>query len=923
MLIAVESDFRKIREMPARDKSVRPTPNLFVFSVIFPLNDHAVDRREDDTVLYLWAAGCIVGVLSQRKCDVVVSTLEGAPVNGTFASPGFPGPYPNNVHCLYKFVGRENQRVRIRFTSFVLQGRYPLCENDFVDVYAELQREDQDLLDAKLTGRFCGEGDENLPSLIQSTHHILYLSFFANRHKRNAGFNGTYQFLDDTLFRDVTKVPVHDCFFSVRSENKLSGHIVSPTYPGMYPDNLSCFYKLEGKPGQRIRIRFEEFILFHGGEYCPFDYVKIFDGYTAEAPVIGTFCGRYTPSTVVYSSGEALFLQFVTGQGRINFTKPPLEQEADFSFERKGFNISYMFSEGFVNLEFITKEAEHVRGTECDQRILSNKESNGTIFSPGYPGNVPDGVVCHYYLDGLMDEQNLEKVEVFFTDFKIPGYIPECNNGYIGLQEGGEGGQMWEGQRGRVRERFCGTIRPPPLTSTGPRMVLVLNTRDAKYGGRFVALYKFVTDYGIPGDHIPGDNGRKCQFLYDSKWSKSGSTNSPRFPAKYPQNLHCVYILRPQQPHEILIFYFEVLMFPESQKDDAGCRRSDYVAIYEEVKEKNNFTMTERYCNKDTLPGPYATKNVVKIIFHSNDRESNVGFKITYQFVPVNQLRRGCGRRHEINGHGAGGKISSPQYPRKYSALTLCEWTVRASRPHNKVLMQLADLNMEGFLGSNCQHAVLKVYNDPEALHPVASLCGKSSEPPSYLSSHDTLTLRFITSPASLGAKGFDVSWTEIHTTGQCQQFMCERNKYCINQALKCDGQPNCGAQDNSDETAECPQTASFQILHIAIGTSISSFFCLILLVCGFYHRRKFRSERAHAPPPDHDHVEVRYVSAPTGYNTTERLLMERGGGVGGGGGGGVGGIGGGVGRQDQQKNDVNMKLTDSPQRKCQKMSMV
>ncbi|KAL8575289.1 hypothetical protein ACOMHN_001834 [Nucella lapillus] len=836
-------------------------------------------------VLCLWTAGYALGILSQRNCDVVISTPEGAPVNGTFSSPGHPGSYPNNVHCLYRFIGRPNQRVRIRFVSFALQGRYPLCENDFVDVYAELQREDQDLLDAKLTGRFCGVGDaNNLPHLIQSTHHLLYLSFYSNKFKISEGFFGTYQFLEDTLFRDVTKVPVHDCYFSVRSENRLSGYIVSPTYPGMYPDNLSCFYILEGKPGQRIRIRFEEFVLFHGGEYCPFDYVKIYDGYTSDDPVIGTFCGRYTPSTVLYSSSEALFLQFVTGQGRIKFSKPPLEQDADFSFERKGFNISYMFSENFVNLE-------------CDQRILSNKESNGTIFSPGYPGSVPEGVVCHYYLDGLMDEQNLEKVEVFFTDFKIPGFMTECKNGYIGLQEGGEAEQGWEGERGRVRERFCGTIRPPPLTSNGPRMVLVLSTRAVQHRGVFVAMYKFITDYGIPGDHIPGDNGRKCQFLYDSKWGKSGSTNSPRFPAKYPLNLNCIYILRPL-PNEVLLFYFEVLIFPESQKDDASCRRSDYVSISEEIGERNNFTVTEQYCHKDIVPGPYTTSNVVKIFFHSNERESNVGFKVTYQFVPVPELRRRCGRRHEINGRGSGGKISSPNFPRKYSALTLCEWTVRASRPANKILMQLADLSMEGFMDSNCQHAVLKVYDHPMAHRPIASLCGKgskASEPPVFISPRDSLTLRFITSPASLGAKGFDVSWTEIHSNG--------------------------------------PQKATFQILHIAIGTSISSFFCLILLVCGFYHRRKFRTERGMpAPQPDHDHVEVRYVSAPTGYNTTERLVVEGEGGRGGGGGGlGGGGLGGGGverggsrgGSMQDLKNDLSVKLTDSPQRKCRKMSMV
>ena len=55
---------------------------------------------------------------------------------------------------------------------------------------------------------------------------------------------------------------------------------------------------------------------------------------------------------------------------------------------------------------------------------MSAKESNGTIFSPGYPRNFPEGVLCHYYLDGLMDRQNLEKVKVTFTDFNIPGNMP-------------------------------------------------------------------------------------------------------------------------------------------------------------------------------------------------------------------------------------------------------------------------------------------------------------------------------------------------------------------------------------------------------------------------------------------------------------------------------------------------------------------
>ena len=56
------------------------------------------------------------------------------------------------------------------------------------------------------------------------------------------------------------------CDYTINSMDRVSGYIVSPTYPGMYPDNLHCTYILEGKIGQRIKITFWSFSLFHGGD---------------------------------------------------------------------------------------------------------------------------------------------------------------------------------------------------------------------------------------------------------------------------------------------------------------------------------------------------------------------------------------------------------------------------------------------------------------------------------------------------------------------------------------------------------------------------------------------------------------------------------------------------------------------------------
>lgn len=61
------------------------------------------------------------------------------------------------------------------------------------------------------------------------------------------------------------------------------------------------------------------------------------------------------------------------------------------------------------------------------------------------------------------------------------------------------------------------------------------------------------------------------------------------------------------------------------------------------------------------------------------------------------------------------------------------------------------------------------------------------------------------------------------------------------------------------------------QVVHIFIGTSISVFFCVVLLICGVYHRKKFRPRDRHSP--ETDNVEVRYVAATSCSNTTDRLL--------------------------------------------------
>ena len=42
----------------------------------------------------------------------------------------------------------------------------------------------------------------------------------------------------------------HLCGYNI--DDKEIGNIQSPTYPGVYPDYIKCFYKITGKLGQRV-----------------------------------------------------------------------------------------------------------------------------------------------------------------------------------------------------------------------------------------------------------------------------------------------------------------------------------------------------------------------------------------------------------------------------------------------------------------------------------------------------------------------------------------------------------------------------------------------------------------------------------------------------------------------------------------------
>lgn len=159
---------------------------------------------------------------------------------------------------------------------------------------------------------------------------------------------------------------------------------------------------------------------------CPFDIVRVHDGIDNTSAVIGTYCGQQR-NLVLYSSESNLFINFFTLQRTANT-------------QNRGFKGIFEFSESFVKLDFIREfvvvdkslnktlniflnlgenDGVHIRGSECDQKILSKKESTGYVYSPNYPFPYVPKVVCrwdyHHIWRCRCAMKNIDEISILFA----------------------------------------------------------------------------------------------------------------------------------------------------------------------------------------------------------------------------------------------------------------------------------------------------------------------------------------------------------------------------------------------------------------------------------------------------------------------------------------------------------------------------
>ncbi|XP_065313888.1 tolloid-like protein 2 isoform X2 [Gordionus sp. m RMFG-2023] len=736
--------------------------------------------------MFVWL-NCILFFLSNtlkpskafQNCDK--HFLSSDAKRGNFSTPGYPNNYPNNIQCLYWFVAGKSEKVRISFKDFSYGGNMPECLHGYIDVYLQLENTDAELIDQYLDRRLCGM---ELPSDKISLHNIIVLGLYSDTHATEKGFLAHYEFIDATKYH-IGKIGEDNfCGYTINGSMLPSGTIFSPTYPSVLTPNLNCYWKFLGLPGQRIKLNFSVINIEHGGDHCPYDSLEIYDGHTINALLIATLCGEMKDK-VVFSSSKNVLIKFVTKESQ--------------RFNKTGFTAHFHFDDTIVNLDFISNPGYHIIGTECDQRILSLGETNGTMFSPMFPQSYKRNLDCFYYLKGLKDRRNLEKVLLFFQIFDIPNNSTRCSDAYLGVYYKHRDGELIDSN---PDAKYC-NLQPPNIISSSGHLLLLKFHSGNSIGNGFKIWYDFDTDFGIPG--TPHPEKSKCDFTFMSSSQKSGSFNSPRHPANYPLKSSCLYIFK-GLPGENIKLTFEHFKLPQKNSnnsdnmgDEERCAL-DYVKIYNVWSDERE-DLLGIFCGEKS-PFPIESENdvsIIKVEFHSGSNETAEGFLCQYSFVSLlDNKKQDC--NHNFTAPAISGIVKTPNYPYKYQVSLTCDWFIWV-KPQNRVLLTLINFILEGKLETGCSDAALLIWTNFSA--PPKYLCGPKPFPnqSDYLSINNTIRLRFISSKRATGSKGFRVSWTEVMSNPICQKgYLCQKSNFCIDSSLRCNHISNCGSEDDSDE---------------------------------------------------------------------------------------------------------------------------
>ncbi|GLG98263.1 Cubilin homolog [Gryllus bimaculatus] len=626
--------------------------------------------------------------------------------------------YPSQVSCGWLIVTNSTQVLNVTFKSFNLE-ESPECSFDWLQIH------DGHSSAYQLIGRYCGS---RIPNAIISTHNVLYLWFRSDRSNQRDVCGG------DIVFQS-------------------HGSLSSPGYPGKYPTNRDCEWRLTAPNRKRIVLHFYTMNI-ESHSNCSFDFVEIRDGY--DNRMVKKFCNTSLPEPLttpsrravirfhsdgtdcggVLTSGSGLIvppldpdsnkylhratcewvIQLPEGERiKIEFLKLNLENHRSCIFDRVELPRPYTSLGHIVTIIFLTDSSVALEGFKIKYEEVCGGifgEEAGHITSPMYPSKYTRNKNCIYEI-----QQPLGKsITLNFFDFTLEAksrYSSRCYD-FVEIRDGHD-------EKAPLLGQYCGTQFPPTIVSTYNYLWLKFHT----------------------------DSSREFKACGGIIRNQEGTIQTPRYPNFYPNNHMCRWVIVADAGNVINLNWINFNLEGETGMFGDACS-FDYVEVYENVTEGQPGVRVgnRRYCGNMSPPNMTSTSNIVTIVFRTDYSIRFTGFIARYLLTDASNL---C----SANFVSSTGTILSPGYPSSYPHNIDCTWTISVPSGQ-QILLNVSDFWLERH--SNCMWDYLEIRNGILASSPlIGRYCGREiSTPIPSISNH--LYLRFKTD-YSHSLRGFNITW--------------------------------------------------------------------------------------------------------------------------------------------------------------------
>ncbi|ETE68909.1 CUB and sushi domain-containing protein 2, partial [Ophiophagus hannah] len=362
---------------------------------------------------------------------------------GTILSPGFPEPYLNSLNCVWKITVPEGAGIQIQVISFVTEQNW-----DSLEVF------DGGDNTATMLGSFSGT---TVPALLNSTSNQLYLHFYSDISVSAAGFHLEYKTVglsscpepavpsnglkigERYVVNDVVSFQCEPGYAlqghshiscmpgTVRRWNyppplciaqcggileEMEGVILSPGFPGNYPSNSDCTWKISFTVGFGAHLQFLNF-----STEPNHDFVEIRNGPYDTSNIISRFSGTDLPGSLLSTSHETtLYFHSDHSQNKPGFKVeyqayelqecPDPEPFANGIVRGAGYSVGQSISfeclPGYQLIGQPVLTCQHGTNRNWDHPLPrcevpcggNMTAQNGTIYSPGFPNQYPNSQDC-------------------------------------------------------------------------------------------------------------------------------------------------------------------------------------------------------------------------------------------------------------------------------------------------------------------------------------------------------------------------------------------------------------------------------------------------------------------------------------------------------------------------------------------------